>query len=162
MNVSLATGSGSGGEAEGDTLVGVVGVFGTAFDDTLEGWSGADSLYGGAGSDLLVGSAGADFLLGDVGLDTVDYGASAAGVTVDLGATGPSSGGDAEGDVIIAVEVALGSAFADTLTASDFGSQLVGGEGDDTVVAGAGATRSSAATGWTCSTTAGRGSRASR
>src|SRR5437899_8148726 len=37
VNVSLATGQGSGGDAEGDTLANIENLTGSAFDDTLEG-----------------------------------------------------------------------------------------------------------------------------
>ena len=69
VNVSLATGQGSGGDAEGDTLANIENLTGSAFDDTLEGSSGNNVLAGGDGT------------------DTVSYAHAAAGVTVSLART---------------------------------------------------------------------------
>lgn len=85
--VRLDVGVGLGGDAQGDTLVSIEGLigsadadfliggasgnllFGQAGDDWLYGQGGADSLYGGSGSDQLLGGAGADWLYGGVGND---------------------------------------------------------------------------------------------
>ena len=100
MTVNLATGTGAGGDAEGDVLVDVESVEGSAHRDTLTGDNSANRLFGAGGNDRLVGGAGADRLEGDSGEDTVSYAGSAAAVTVDLSA-GTASGGDAEGDVLL-------------------------------------------------------------
>jgi Ca2+-binding RTX toxin-like protein len=91
--VSLITGTGSGGEAEGDTLTGIENLSGSNHadqlwgndgnnlfqglqgDDTLKGGGGADTLYGesawgGIGNDTLIGGAGADTMVGGFGNDT--------------------------------------------------------------------------------------------
>jgi Ca2+-binding RTX toxin-like protein len=69
LTVDLAAGVGHGGEAEGDTLVGiekVVGgkggdiLIGNAVNNTLNGSDGNDTLSGGGGKDTLTGGAGAD------------------------------------------------------------------------------------------------------
>jgi Ca2+-binding RTX toxin-like protein len=79
VNVSLATGSGSGGDAEGDTLVDIENLNGSAFDDRLEGdddanflfggGSGVDWLNGGGGNDVLWGGDDPETLLGQQGAD---------------------------------------------------------------------------------------------
>ena len=69
VSVSLMTGLGSGGDAQGDTLVSIENLTGSALDDTLEGNGGANVLTGGAGA------------------DTVSYERALAGVTVSLAVT---------------------------------------------------------------------------
>jgi serralysin len=54
VTVNLLTGSGSGGDAQGDTLSGVESVAGSSFDDTLTGNGGANLLEGGRGIDAAV------------------------------------------------------------------------------------------------------------
>ncbi|MFV4725678.1 hypothetical protein ACNJUL_21275, partial [Mycobacterium tuberculosis] len=80
VNVNLLTGTGSGGDAEGDLLSGIERVVGSNFDDVLTGSSAADALLGGAGDDTLQGGAGADTLDGGAGTDTVTYALSGAGI----------------------------------------------------------------------------------
>jgi serralysin len=116
VTVNLLTGSGSGGDAQGDTLSGIENIIGSAFADVLTGDSGANTLVGGAGADALNGGAGAD---------TADYSSSAAGVTVNL-LTGSGSGGDAHGDTLSGIENITGSAFADTLTGDGGANTLAG------------------------------------
>jgi Ca2+-binding RTX toxin-like protein len=89
VTVDLATGTGHGGDAEGDTLTGFEVLSGSQGDDhltgdalanTLQGWNGSDVLTGGAGKDVLFGGAGADrFVFTTIG-DSV-YGANADRIT---------------------------------------------------------------------------------
>ena len=136
VRVSLSTGAGSGGHAEGDTFSNVEGIVGSAHADTLWGSGGDDTLGGGDGNDELIGGAGADTLDGGAGRDLLWYRTSDVGVSVDL-ATGTGSGGHAEGDAIVGIERLAGSAYDDALTGDDAGNTLWGGDGDDTL-AGAG------------------------
>ncbi|QYK40193.1 MAG: M10 family metallopeptidase C-terminal domain-containing protein [Paracoccaceae bacterium] len=87
VNVNLATGAASGGEAEGDsfqsfenltgglgndTLTGSAGtnvLTGNRGNDVLDGGAGNDSLFGGSGNDTLVGGNGADVMTGGSGAD---------------------------------------------------------------------------------------------
>ena len=88
MTVNLATvGPQNTGGAGLDTLSGIEGVSGSAFDDTLyagvlravlEGGAGDDRLYGGAASDLLRGGAGNDHIYGSAGADVIDAETSSA------------------------------------------------------------------------------------
>lgn len=55
VTVSLATGKGYGGDAEGDTLVNIEGLHGSKFDDVLIGDAKVNSLEGNAGNDRLEG-----------------------------------------------------------------------------------------------------------
>jgi hypothetical protein len=81
--VSLASGNGYGGDAQGDTLKNIEALQGSNFDDklegsnknnTLEGMGGNDKLYGGNGDDLLMGGAGDDELYGENGKDVLEGG----------------------------------------------------------------------------------------
>jgi Ca2+-binding RTX toxin-like protein len=83
----LATGTGIGGHAQGDTFTSIENVTGSSDndsltgnggnnvldggvgDDTLDGGSGNDTLYGGDGSDTLTGGAGNDVAYGQAGND---------------------------------------------------------------------------------------------
>jgi Ca2+-binding RTX toxin-like protein len=124
VSVNLAAGLGIGGFAQGDTLVNIDDLIGSAFGDLLVGNTGANRLFGGGGGDVLqggdgldllfgedgddqlvggegndrlVGGAGADDLIGGEGHDMATYQESGAGVIVDL-AGGNGSGGTAQGD----------------------------------------------------------------
>lgn len=72
VTVDLASGTGSGGHAQGDTLTGIELVEGSNFSDMLTGSAGADVLSGGAGDDTIYGGAGNDHLLGGAGDDTLN------------------------------------------------------------------------------------------
>jgi Ca2+-binding RTX toxin-like protein len=58
--VSLASGTGTVGEAFGDVLIGIEGLIGSGNDDTLTGDANANLLRGAAGSDALTGGLGDD------------------------------------------------------------------------------------------------------
>ncbi|MEQ1709129.1 MAG: calcium-binding protein [Terricaulis sp.] len=121
------------GSAFGDSMLGGVG------DDTLDGGAGADVLFGEAGDDILIGGGGADALDGGAGAaDWAEYGASAAGVNVNL-QTGAASGGDAAGDTLTNIEYLRGSGLADTLTGNTLNNWLFGGAGGDGLNGGDGA-----------------------
>ncbi|MGH6737314.1 MAG: calcium-binding protein [Methyloceanibacter sp.] len=60
VTVNLATGSASGGEAAGDTLFDIEGLYGSQHADTLIGNDLANYLGGGGGADTLEGGLGDD------------------------------------------------------------------------------------------------------
>ncbi len=62
--VSLLTGSGSGGDAEGDTLSGIENITGSSGDDSLTGNGGNNLLIGNDGNDTVFGGSGDDTLQG--------------------------------------------------------------------------------------------------
>ncbi len=164
VTINFETGTGLGGDAEGDVLSQIENLLGTSYadlltgdgnansltggagEDSLFGGAGSDSLFGGDGNDLLQGGAGSDRLEGGAGIDTVDYSDSTAAVNVNLG-SGSGSGGTAAGDTIVAVENIFGSIYNDSLYGSAGGNFLSGGagndyietgDGDDTLAGGAG------------------------
>ncbi len=164
LTVDLADPAANTGLAAGDSYVSVEGVSGSSGADDLRGDAGGNLLDGGGGADLLTGRGGNDTLLGGTGddtlsggggadrmeggegIDTVTYAQATAAVRLDMAS--PSLGsGEAAGDVLIGVEIVLGSAFNDTLagdgSANTFdggaGSDLLQGRaGDDTLIGGAG------------------------
>ena len=91
-----------------------------------------NGIVGNSGCNVLVGGAGADTLDGGANWDTASYMTSPSGVTVSL-MTGTGSGGDAQGDTLVNIEILVGSNFDDTLEGNSFASVLDGGLGNDTV-----------------------------
>jgi serralysin len=146
VSVSLDTGTGFGGDAEGDTLDRIENLWGSEHDDFLAGDAGANTLLGFNGDDTLKGGGGADDLDGGNGDDTASYLGSTAGVSVSL-ATGNGSFGFAAGDTLANFENLTGSVHGDNLY-GDTGANrlkgaggsdyLYGANGDDTLDGGAG------------------------
>ena len=100
--VSLATGSGFGGDAEGDRLFNIETLTGSKFNDTLEGDARNNKLVGGAGIDT-VSYAHAE--LGAIGL----------GVTVSLAITKAQNTVAAGTDTLSGFENLTGSNYNDIL-----------------------------------------------
>ena len=186
VEVLLHDGTARGGDAEGDLFVGteiieyvdagnetrreaipdIEHLIGSAHDDVLAGarggnWlfglAGDDELDGREGNDWLEGGGGADLLRGGAGIDIASYRNSDVGVTVRLH-SGALSGGDAEGDRFVGVEVVeyldaegelqqqevpdiedlAGSAFDDVLAGDLRDNRLDGGAGNDILYGGPG------------------------
>ena len=74
VTVDLATGTGTGGDAQGDTLAQIENLTGSDHDDVLTGDTGDNVLMGGAGDDVLSGGDGVDTLIGAAGDDTIHGG----------------------------------------------------------------------------------------
>jgi len=146
VDVSLTRGTGLYGEAQGDVLVNVESLVGSAFADVLEGNALNNRLNGGAGADVLRGLAGDDTFLtgggydkvdGGAGNDTVSYEDSWAGVWVNL-KSGVNKYGAASRDVLVSIENVIGSDYDDRLTGDDGANKLTGGAGNDLLVGGGG------------------------
>ena len=73
VTVSLLTGVGSGGDAQGDMLIGIENIIGSAHDDVLTGDAGANVLAGGAGNDAFFVDNIGDQVIENpgAGLDTI-------------------------------------------------------------------------------------------
>jgi Ca2+-binding RTX toxin-like protein len=148
--VSLISGAGSGGTAQGDTLISIENLTGSAHDDllvgndgnnvltgledndTLKGGGGADTLYGDSGNDRLKGGGGADTLNGGSGIDTADYYCSSDGVFISL-YSDVAAYGDAEGDELNSIENLNGSSQGDSLWGNDGVNVIKGMDGNDTL-----------------------------
>jgi serralysin len=107
--VNLSTGTGAGGDANGDSLTGIENVSGTTGDDVLTGNGSNNVLTGGDGNDQLFGEIGTDTLNGGDGNDTLQ------------GGFGTDTVNGGEGDDTIAV---LDGQFIDNVD---------GGNGTDTL-----------------------------
>lgn len=140
VQASLTTGTGTGGDAEGDQLFSIEDLTGSAFNDRLEGDARANTLTGGGGNDLLRGQAGADILDGQAGNDSTSYIDSTSGVQIDL-AAGTGSGGHAEGDQLISIENTSGSQFNDVLNGTAGSNFLNALDGNDVLRGRGGADR---------------------
>ncbi|AQS47730.1 hypothetical protein BMG03_07905 [Thioclava nitratireducens] len=150
VNINLGAGTATGGDATGDTLSGVDGIYGSAGNDTLIGFDGASSdptdgytnvfygnggddyidgagaddiLYGGTGNDTLLGGSGNDSLYGDAGNDSL------------TGGTGNDTLSGGEGN-----DVLQGGVGSDQLDGGA-GNDTLSGGGGDTLVGGADADR---------------------
>ncbi|MBX9746406.1 MAG: hypothetical protein K2X34_05865, partial [Hyphomonadaceae bacterium] len=99
VTVDLAAGTGSGGDAQGDTLTAVENLIGSDFADVLTGSSAANVLIGGAGADQLFGGGGDDEVYYDAadnlanvqggdGVDVLVYTSGGPPTGFDLGAHG--------------------------------------------------------------------------
>jgi hypothetical protein len=155
VTVDLALGKATRG-TEKDTLLGVEGLTGSTYADTLLGNESVNLLRGSSGNDVLRARGGDDTLAGDQGNDTLDGGTghdtatweqfATAGIKLDL-ATGKATRGN-ETDTTTGVEDAIGTTYADTL-AGDGGDnrlsglagndRLEGRDGADTLLGGLGA-----------------------
>jgi Ca2+-binding RTX toxin-like protein len=75
--ISLITGLGFGGDAEGDRLFSIEEVSGSIYDDVLVGNDGPNHFWGSSGHDSLKGGGGVDTLMDNSGNDLLDGGSGA-------------------------------------------------------------------------------------
>lgn len=149
VTVDLSTRTASGGHATGDTFVGIDGIIGSAFDDSLTGFNLAsadftniidggagndtidgkgadDTLIGGSGDDSIIGGTGDDEITGGTGNDTIVYAIGDGHDTItdfNTGNTGTLLDGDNTNNDFINL-----SAFYDNL------SELYADQADDGVL----------------------------
>jgi Ca2+-binding RTX toxin-like protein len=136
LSVNLANETATSSESGNDILRSIERVIAGSGNDTLIGSSQAEILQGGAGNDTFVTGGGADAILGGTGVDVLDASAETGAVSINL-AVGSFTIGGATG-TLSGVEVALGGAGDDTLTAAT-GSTIDGGAGNDRLIGAAGA-----------------------
>ncbi|MGO4129097.1 calcium-binding protein [Inquilinus sp. YAF38] len=128
VTVNLTTGTGTGGEAQGDVLSGIDYVNGSQFNDALTGGSSpaTSALRGWGGNDILrfgSGNASTMILDGGEGRDLVSYWDYAYGRTVNL-----------QTDTnLISIEDVNGSQAADTIIGNGGVNLLNGFNGNDTI-----------------------------
>lgn len=83
VNVNLATGAVSGGDAAGDVLISIENVIGSTAANVLTGNTVANRLNGGGGSDTLNGGLGNDVLTGGLGSDFFEFRTAPGSANVD-------------------------------------------------------------------------------
>jgi Ca2+-binding RTX toxin-like protein len=112
-------------------------IFGDAGNDVIEGGAGDDRVWAGAGDDTVIATLndGNDVYYGEDGTDMLDYAATSANLTVDLGngfnQRGSVSGGTTGSDTFYGFENFIGGSGHDTITASSAVNVIDGGLGDD-------------------------------
>ena len=153
VELDLEQGTGTLGNAAGDTYTSIENVTGTNQadtikgsdadnelegrdgDDVLYGGQGADTLLGGAGDDTLEGGAGVDSLVGGEGEDIVSFRNASAAITIQLN---NNLTGDSTGDLYDSIEGIEGSQFDDVIEGSQQNDIITGYLGDDTLRGGQG------------------------
>lgn len=151
VTIDLAsTGAQSGGDAQGDTLIGVENVVGsqtgadilrgTEGNNRFDGLDGNNQIWGRGGDDVIIAGKGADKLYGDAGDDNIDAGDGnddvygGVGNDILVGGGGNDRIWGQDGDDTI-----LGGDGNDTVLDGGAGNDLVMGDaGDDTLTGGAG------------------------
>ncbi len=118
VDVSLATGVGHGGDAEGDVLSHIENLTGSLFNDTLEG---------DGGNNVLKGNGGAD---------TLTYEHASGGITVSLAIIAAQNTGGAGTDTISKFQNLTGSGHDDSLTGNGKANIMQGLGGNDTLNGG--------------------------
>jgi Ca2+-binding RTX toxin-like protein len=130
VGVHLDTGTGNGGDANGDTYSNIEDITGSAYGDNLEGNSAiaGNIIHGGAGNDLIQGDGGYDVLYGDDGNDSITaFGTWNTGGATMYGGNGTDRLTGGEGD-----DYMYGGAGNDTLEGRGGVNTLEGGAGSDT------------------------------
>ncbi|MBK7641954.1 MAG: hypothetical protein IPJ19_02725 [Planctomycetes bacterium] len=118
------------GGAGSDTLSSIENIIGSAYNDQLDGTSGANVMEGGDGNDHMDGAGG---------LDTASYEHASSGVTVDLSIDDNAQDTHGAGvDTLTHIENLTGSSHDDTLSGNNSANVLDGGAGNDTLSGGAG------------------------
>jgi len=141
VNINLATQRvyDNGQDSGQDTVIGIEGIQGTRFDDTLIGGhaQGGVTLEDGL-IEFFRGGAGNDIIDGGQGYDRVDYDTSTSGVHVVLFDSDLEKGWANDGmggtDTLYNIEAVRGSSNNDTLIGSDaYYESFEGGAGNDTI-----------------------------
>jgi serralysin len=119
------SGTGSGGDAQGDTLKSIEAVVGSAFNDTLTGGNSNDTFSGGDGNDNITGGNGNDTLSGGAGNDRLEGGNG--NDSMDGGDGNDTMRGDN------GVDTMSGGAGNDTMEGGNDADSMTGGAGNDTM-----------------------------
>jgi trimeric autotransporter adhesin len=115
VTIDLVTGTGTGGDADGDELANIENLIGSTVNDEFVSNDLANKLDGGSGA------------------DTVSYALSNEAVTVSLSVATAQKGGFANGDILIGIENLTGSDYDDFLSGvAAVTNVFKGGLGNDT------------------------------
>ncbi|WP_295531335.1 calcium-binding protein [Novosphingobium sp. Chol11] len=165
ITADLNGGSGSAGDALGDSYIAIENLTGTIYSDTLQGNAGSNVLTGGDGDDNLLGLGGNDTIVGGNGNDRISGGAGAdaldggagsnllffgtspnfpesvsvtTGITINLDGTTLGIGGDAAGDTYRNFQTIYLTNQADSVTGTAAAEWFRGLGGADTINGGDG------------------------
>jgi Ca2+-binding RTX toxin-like protein len=132
VTIDLITGRGTGGDAQGDTLISIERVTGSAHADRMVGGADANRFDGGAGADRMEGGAGDDLYVvddpGDAAIELADQGTDEVRTSL------------ASYVLAANVERLTGTSSAgQMLTGNGLANRILGGGGNDVVDGGAGA-----------------------
>ncbi len=138
VTVSLAiAGAQSVGAGLGlDTLIGIEGITGSEFGDSLTGSDNTGSDH----AEVFEGRGGNDTINGGAGDDGAVYWGATSGVTVSLllQGTAQAVGGGQGSDTLFNIENLSGGDFNDVLTGDANDNELLGGAGNDSLYGGDG------------------------
>ena len=142
VDINLTAGTGSGGDAEGDSYTSIEYVAGSAFGDTLRSTTNGTTLAGGDGDDVYVvssvvnvvedASEGDDEIQTNSTVFSLQNAANVERLTY-LGTSNVTFTGNAEDNTL------TGGSGNDTLNGGEGSDTLNGGSGNDTLIGGAGA-----------------------
>lgn len=136
VTANLVTGVANGVAGDSDTLLGIEGLRGSQFNDSLTGGATAS-----AALEVFLGNGGNDTIDGGAGFDRVDYTSAMQGVRVTLGGTGTgtaidgtpilngqityagTAGATIGTDTLRNIESVRGSDFADVIAGSSIASE---------------------------------------
>ena len=130
VQVDLTSGTASGGDAAGDTLLRIENLTGTGFNDILTGDAVANKLLGGGGNDTLLGNDGDDLIRSGKGRDALYGGAGSDTLNGEKG-NDKLRGGDQD-------DLLFGGHNADRLFGQSGDDFLDGGAGNDVLTGGRG------------------------
>jgi len=126
-------------DANGDKLVDIRNLSGSAFDDSLTGDNQNNTLSGGSGNDWLVGLGGNNILNGGDGSDTASYSFMSKAISLNL-STVINANGDVKVvttgsnyDILNSIENVVGTNFNDTLIGDAKNNVIEGGKGTDVI-----------------------------
>ena len=138
-NPIAGSGQGKLGDAEGDILIGIEGIRGSAYNDVFLGNAASNEIYGLGGDDRISGGDGIDFIHGGYGDDTISGGAGSDSLNGGDGADRISGGiGSDEIEGGMGDDTIRGDNGNDILDGGDGNDYLHGNSGDDTLRGGAG------------------------
>ncbi len=112
VNVDLEAASGSGGDAEGDVMIDVEDIEGSAFADTLRGNSITNTVYGLGGNDTIRTAQGVDTLVGGADNDRLEGGTEKDDYVFTFDGTNGNDtiGNDNDGRILIDNNLVAGQA----------------------------------------------------
>ena len=138
VQVNLATGTASGGDAIGDTFISIENLSGSNGFDRLTGNASVNIIKGLGGDDTIEGGASGDTLDGGTGINTLSY---ENAISVNMSLDGLlQAAGDALGDIVSNFQNLSGSLTGgDTLRGNAGGNIIKGNGGSDLLSGGLGA-----------------------